>query len=54
MNNIPKFRGDDEQLLNELNHMLTRVNMSLTDKSVIQAAIDYIEFDDVDFDYHFH
>jgi hypothetical protein len=42
MNNTPEFYGTDEQLLNALDFMTRRNNLTLTDKSVIRAAIDLI------------
>ncbi|WP_333846927.1 hypothetical protein [Phaeobacter italicus] len=41
--NIPQFVGDDYQLLNALRHMLTRKNLTDTDKAVVNGAIDTIE-----------
>ena len=41
--NIPQFVGDDYQLLNALRHMLTRKNLTDTDKAVVNGAIDAIE-----------
>jgi hypothetical protein len=40
---IPEFNGDDEQLLSALKHMLTRGNLTITDKVVIKRAAELIE-----------
>ena len=40
---IPQFLGTDDQLINAMKHMLTRDNLTLTDKSIVAEAIDTIE-----------
>lgn len=41
--NVPQFVGTDEQLIDAMKHMLTRDNLTLTDKSVVKEAVDTIE-----------